>query len=99
MIVDGDLTSSIVTTGELIQVLKVIILSLILFQIVLVITATTTRQVDVEDDGNPVYLAENGVTIKAKEWALVGISGVVNGIGYTIVDTQTLENMIIMMKM
>ena len=48
----------------------------------------------VEDDGNPVYLAENGVTIKAKDWALVGDSGVVNGIGYTIVDIETLINMI-----
>ena len=43
---------------------------------------------------NPIYLADNGVTIKACDFALVGDSGVVNGIGYTIVDKQTLENMI-----
>ena len=46
------------------------------------------------DDTNPVYLAENGVTIKARDWALIGDSGVVNGIGYTIVDVSTLETMI-----
>ena len=46
------------------------------------------------DDTNPVYLDANGVTIKARDWALVGDSGVVNGIGYTIVDITTLETMI-----
>ena len=28
------------------------------------------------DDTNPVYLDENGITIKAKDWALVGDSGI-----------------------
>ena len=46
------------------------------------------------DDTNPVYLDANGVTIKARDWAVVGDSGVVNGIGYTIVDITTLETMI-----
>ena len=46
------------------------------------------------EDTNPVYLDDNGVTIKAKDWALNGDSGVVNGIGYTIVDTQTLRDML-----
>ena len=32
-----------------------------------------------------VYLADNGVTIKACDFAIVGDTGVVNGIGYTIV--------------
>ena len=43
---------------------------------------------------NPVYLADNGVTIKACDFAIVGDTGVVNGIGYTIVDRGTLRNMI-----
>ena len=43
---------------------------------------------------NPVYLADNGVTIKACDFAIVGDTGVVNGIGYTIVDKETLINMI-----
>ena len=92
--VDGDLTSSIVTTGEVNTSIEGNYIITYTVSDSAGNTATTTRQVIVEDDGNPVYLAENGVTIKAKEWALVGDSGVVNGIGYTIVDTQTLENMI-----
>ena len=46
------------------------------------------------DDTNPVYLAENGVTVKAKDWAEVGMSGEINGITYTIVDRPMLEQMI-----
>ena len=92
--VDGDLTSSIVTTGVVNTSIEGYYVITYTVSDSAGNTATTSRQVIVEDDGNPVYLAENGVTIKAKEWALVGDSGVVNGIGYTIVDTQTLENMI-----
>jgi len=43
---------------------------------------------------NPVYLADNGVTIKACDFAIVGDTGVVNGIGYTIVGGETLINMV-----
>ena len=92
--VDGDLTSSIVTTGVVNTSIEGNYIITYTVSDSAGNTATTTRQVIVEDDDNPVYLAENGVTIKAKEWALVGDSGVVNGIGYTIIDTQTLENMI-----
>ena len=92
--VDGDLTSSIVTTGAVNTSIEGNYIITYTVSDTSGNTTTATRQVIVEDDGNPVYLAENGVTIKAKEWALVGDSGVVNGIGYTIVDTQTLENMI-----
>ena len=92
--IDGNLTSSIVTTGEVNTSIEGDYIITYTVSDSAGNTATTTRQVIVEDDDNPVYLAENGVTIKAKEWALVGEIGVVNGIGYTIVDTQTLENMI-----
>jgi len=43
---------------------------------------------------NPVYLAENGVTIKARTWAEVGMSGEIDGITYTIVDRPMLDTMI-----
>ena len=46
------------------------------------------------DDTNPVYLDANGVTIKAIDWAIVGDSGVINGITYTNVDEATLRTMI-----
>jgi len=42
----------------------------------------------------PVYLAENGVTIKARPWAEVGMTGIINGETYTIVDRSMLEIMI-----
>ena len=41
-----------------------------------------------------VYLDSNGITIKACENAQVGESGIVNGITYTIIDNETLVNMI-----
>ena len=54
-------------------------------------TASETRIVEIY--GNPVYLAENGVTIKSNEWADYGMSGEINGVTYTIVDLLTLETM------
>ena len=45
-------------------------------------------------DSNPIYLAENGVTVKAKDWAEVGMTGEINGVTYTIVDRPMLELMI-----
>ena len=41
---------------------------------------------------NPVYLADNGVTIKACDFASVGDTGVINGVTYTVVDEQMLRN-------
>lgn len=35
---------------------------------------------------NPVYLAENGITVKAQEWAKPGDKGMINGVEYTVVD-------------
>ena len=48
-----------------------------------------------DDSLNPVYLAENGITIKAKDWAEIGDSGVINGIEYTVVNREMLEQMIL----
>jgi surface protein len=41
-----------------------------------------------------VYLAENGITIKACEDAVVSEVGVVNGVEYTVVDRAMLDEMI-----
>ena len=41
-----------------------------------------------------VYLAENGVTIKACEDANVGDTGVINGVTYTVVDEAMLREMV-----
>ena len=49
-----------------------------------VITANFSRD-------NPLYLAENGVTIKAKDWAEIGDQGEINGITYTIVSNETIR--------
>ena len=46
------------------------------------------------DDTNPVYLDDNGVTIKAKDWSVVGDQGVINGVTYTVVDETMLREMV-----
>ena len=43
---------------------------------------------------NPIYLDDNGVTIKAYEWSEVGDAGVLNGNRYKIVDEDELVNLI-----
>jgi surface protein len=43
---------------------------------------------------NPIFLDDNGITIKARDWAVVGDSGVINGVTHTIVDGATLRAMI-----
>ena len=42
----------------------------------------------------PICLDDNGITIKAREWAEVGETGSVNGEEYTVVDRATLLTMI-----
>ncbi len=42
----------------------------------------------------PIYLDENGITIKAYEWSQVGQTGEINGVAYTIVDESMLRAMI-----
>ena len=43
---------------------------------------------------NPLYLDTNGVTVKAHKWAKTGDEGIINDVRYTIVDLQTLKNLI-----
>ena len=42
----------------------------------------------------PIYLAPNGVTIRACEWTNVGDTGVVDGVTYTVVDEEMLRDMV-----
>ena len=57
-----------------------------------------TRQgVPVDENGvmlNPIYLDENGVTVKSYEWSEVGDVGKLNGTEYPIVDVQEIKSMI-----
>jgi len=43
---------------------------------------------------NPLFLDENGVTVKAKSWAEVGMTGVINGDTYTVIDKDMLIEML-----
>ena len=43
---------------------------------------------------NPVYLDDNGVTVKACDDASVGNTGVINGVTYTVVDETMLREMV-----
>ena len=67
---------------------------------VLTVVDGVTTWVDYQDlvdlnGENPIYLDDNGITIKARDWAFVGDTGVVNGVGYTIIDASTLRSMIL----
>ena len=42
----------------------------------------------------PIYVAENGVTIKARDWAEVGTTWTIEGVEYTVVDSSLLGQMI-----
>ena len=42
-----------------------------------------------------VYLDENGVTIKACESANIGDVGTINGVQYTVVDREMLDQMLL----
>ena len=65
----------------------------------------TSTIFDITIDGNksvtatfaaqePVYLDDNGVTIKARSWATIGQSSVINGKTYTIISQSDLQNKI-----
>ena len=93
--IDGDLTSSIVVSGN--PNVNVIATYTITYSVSDVAgnTASASRQVSViEDIDNPVYIDTNGITIKAKEWAEVGATGEINAITYTVVDKPMLKELI-----
>lgn len=58
---------------------------------------STRKGVPVDENGrmlNPIYLAQNGVTIKAFDWAIVGDKGIVNGKEYKIITREELDQII-----
>ena len=57
---------------------------------------STREGVPVDENGvmlNPIYLDENGITIKSQEWGIVGDIGVINDVEYTIVDNELFDNL------
>ena len=54
----------------------------------------TTEEQAVCDGNNPIYLADNGITIKACDDANVGDTGVIDGVTYTVVDEAMLREMV-----
>ena len=66
----------------------------------LALTVACSSGDDSSDNNNPpancdvVYLADNGVTIKACPDANAGDAGAVNGVAYTVVDEAMLRDMI-----
>ena len=60
----------------------------------LVWDSTTNSWVVSSVPSSAVYLAANGVTVKAYDWAVVGDTGTINGITYTIVNGSTLNDMV-----
>ena len=56
-------------------------------------SSTTENQTSVSDNPN-IYLASNGVTVKATADAKVGEVGLINGIVYEVVDEDKLREMI-----
>ena len=48
---------------------------------------------DVSATMSPVYLAENGITVKARDWAGIGAKGMLNGVEYTVVDRGMIDDM------
>jgi surface protein len=45
-------------------------------------------------ENGPFYLDDNGVTVKAKDWAEIGDKGTINGVEYTLIDEATLRQMV-----
>ena len=59
---------------------------------------TTRKEVPVDENGvvqNPIYLGDNGVTVKARDWAFVGDSGILNDVEYIIISRQQLRSKIV----
>ena len=61
--------------------------------IVITIDKAITVKAVFEEQLPPFYLDANGVTIKARDWVTVGITGQLGGVTYTAVDNTTLKTM------
>lgn len=60
--------------------------------------SNTPQGENVDENGcptrSPIYLDENGITIKCYEWGEIGEQGTINGVVYTIVDETMLREML-----
>ena len=57
-------------------------------------TSTISNTKSITDLDNPVYVADNGITIKAKEWAKIGATGIIANLTYTVVNEEMLREML-----
>ena len=57
-------------------------------------TSVISDPESITDLDNPVYVADNGITIKAKEWAKIGATGIIANLTYTVVDEEILREML-----
>jgi surface protein len=57
-------------------------------------TNTISNLEFIADLDNPVYVADNGITIKAKEWAKIGATGIIAEHSYTVVNEEMLREML-----
>lgn len=62
--------------------------------IALIIFGVTYTVFKASSPPNPVYLDENGITIRAQKWAKIGDQGTIDDVLYTIVDKDSLLMMI-----
>lgn len=58
------------------------------------VTSGISNPKSVTDAENPVYIADNGITIKAKEWAAIGATGTIGPHTYTVVNEEMLREML-----
>ena len=70
----------------------------LIFTLILVSFTNSTSVISdpesIVDPDNPVYFADNGITIKAKEWAKIGATGIIANLTYTVVDEEILREML-----
>ena len=55
------------------------------------LTVDSPKTVKVVFIKNPIYLDDNGITIKAKDWANIGDVGIINNVRYTVVNNALLK--------
>ena len=57
-------------------------------------TSVISDTASIADIDNPLYVADNGITIKAKEWAKIGATGIIANLSYTVVNEEMLREML-----
>lgn len=59
-----------------------------------IISIDSQKAVTATFEENPIYLDDNGVTIKAQEFSSVGDKGYLDGVEYTVVDREMIQNLL-----